>query len=731
MKFVAACCFMCIQIAAVIGKKALCPSSTACECNGSNGRVFVNCLRVANISQLRDVFGKHLNYAPVYIFRLKQCKAKFLPSPVFFNTTIRDVRTDCPFDRMDNNSLSSINSLKILSLYSSDFSRIPKAIGDLANLKQLLINDGRLYTLDTELQNMTQLRKIKLIHNHLRLVSNEAFLGNPNLRIVDLSHNKLVYLYPETFNKCRELTRVFLRKNFLKSIDGLFNNPNLIEINLRSNNLKSIDEAFQQEIKLEILDISENALHEVSESALNSNVKRLRILSMAHCQLNFLRAKIFHLLNKLEKIDLSFNKLESIPLEVFRNLHNLVEVDLRENKITYLNDVFIQNYRLEAVFLSDNNLRSINNLFRGLEYLSIVDLKSNKLQAITSEDFSTTPSLQSLRLTKNNINRIDFEAFTNLPELKNLTLDYNRLESLNGSLRDLRSLEILFLHGNKLRKIREFDMRNLRNLKRLNLRANNISSIHGAFRNQINLEVLTISENSLTTLSRITFPRNFRIKKLNVGANKWICDCRLLWILELKATRDLANLNDNCPNSCDCTCVAKEDQFFVRVDCSNRNLLQVPPVLPAQVGELHLQNNNLTSHLDLDIHSLEQLRYLNLEQNFLNEIDFYLPKNLRILKLAENKLTRFPSYFPKSISTWTLSGNPWICDCETIVDVNSTKCSYSEEKPELYGKIIHELTEYELCPEKLSLYIFLGVGLSVLTLSAIGSHLVYTRTDTT
>ncbi|GBO44830.1 hypothetical protein AVEN_55620-1, partial [Araneus ventricosus] len=62
-----------------------------------------------------------------------------------------------------------------------------------------------------------------------------------------------------------------------------------------------------------------------------------------------------------------------------------------------------------------------------------------------------------------------------------------------------------------------------------------------------------------------------------------------------------------------------------------------------------------------------------------------------------------------------------------ICDVNSIICSRREGKPDLYGKIICDLTEEELRPEKSKLYIFLAVGLSVLTLAAIGCHLVYTR----
>ncbi|GFT31893.1 protein toll [Nephila pilipes] len=62
-----------------------------------------------------------------------------------------------------------------------------------------------------------------------------------------------------------------------------------------------------------------------------------------------------------------------------------------------------------------------------------------------------------------------------------------------------------------------------------------------------------------------------------------------------------------------------------------------------------------------------------------------------------------------------------------VVDINATRCGHIGKKIELYGKIISELTEYELCPERLRLYIFLGVSLTMITLTAISIHIVYTR----
>lgn len=94
--------------------------------------------------------------------------------------------------------------------------------------------------------------------------------------------------------------------------------------------------------------------------------------------------------------------------------------------------------------------------------------------------------------------------------------------------------------------------------------------------------------------------------------------------------------------------------------------MQAPTIVPDEVGELFLQNNLLRNPTQLDLSNSAKLKLLNLEKNFFTEINFYLPNNLNTLMLAGNNLTSFKTYFPANITTWTLSDNPWICDCNAI-----------------------------------------------------------------
>lgn len=91
----------------------------------------------------------------------------------------------------------------------------------------------------------------------------------------------------------------------------------------------------------------------------------------------------------------------------------------------------------------------------------------------------------------------------------------------------------------------------------------------------------------------------------NLLGNRWICDCRLLWlrdsyvngsitdggrplycnepkrfrgvkIVDLSA-EDLIRWpeEEGCPPGCSCSCVDENEEFSVKVDCSSRNLSEV------------------------------------------------------------------------------------------------------------------------------------------------------------
>ncbi|GFQ83723.1 carboxypeptidase N subunit 2 [Trichonephila clavata] len=234
----------------VHGKQSLCPNIEKCGCSESNKKLSqVDCRGINNMAELKNLF-KDLEFMLIPVLKIQPCNAKSISSNSFANSSIKFFSSSCPFSNIDVNSLKQIDSLRELKLLTTEFTEIPTAVGRLADLKILYVNDGKLTHVNMEVQNMTRLRELILKNNKIVQISEKAFHGNSNLKIIDLSENNLTSLSPEIFEESRNLKKVLLQRNRLNSTKGIFKNSNIQEINIRDNRLKSIDDAFKFELEL-------------------------------------------------------------------------------------------------------------------------------------------------------------------------------------------------------------------------------------------------------------------------------------------------------------------------------------------------------------------------------------------------------------------------------------------------------------------------------------------------
>ncbi|XP_060591636.1 uncharacterized protein LOC132746478 [Ruditapes philippinarum] len=117
---------------------------------------------------------------------------------------------------------------------------------------------------------------------------------------------------------------------------------------------------------LKHLDISENFCDEVSPSFFKSfkTLEHLNVssnilgesLDPAKCNYS---NKIFSELTRLTKLDLSNNKIERLPRDVFENLNNLKYLNLSSNMLVEWNVTFSSNTSLKRLDLSGNKLTTL------------------------------------------------------------------------------------------------------------------------------------------------------------------------------------------------------------------------------------------------------------------------------------------------------------------------------------------------------------------------------------
>ncbi|XP_067896567.1 toll-like receptor 8 [Heterodontus francisci] len=246
------------------------------------------------------------------------------------------------------------------------------------------------------------------------------FASLPNLKYLDLSFNRLDPAYDNAFKELWQLEVLDLSYNLHYFIvEGVTHKMGFIE------NLKY----------LKVLNLSHNAIFTLTESGLNSN--SLEVLKFQGNRLDILWNKedcryicLFKNLTNLTYLDLSYNQLQHIPLDVYENLpHNL----------SYLS-------------FSDNSLNMINwDKLQLLKNLLTLDLSNNKLTNAPDGLYNSTKSLQKLVLRKNRISQLPVSFLTSANRIKYLDLSYNNIKVLNQtvfSASEQLFLEVLILKGN-------------------------------------------------------------------------------------------------------------------------------------------------------------------------------------------------------------------------------------------------------------------------------------------
>ncbi|KGL94152.1 Leucine-rich repeat neuronal protein 4, partial [Charadrius vociferus] len=253
---------------------------------------------------------------------------------------------------------------------------------------------------------------------------------------------------------------------------------------------------------LETLDLSNNLLEEVNGTEI-ANLPRLRILSLRQNHLQAVRWGS-DALSSLTSLDLSFNKLSSVPSCHSSALPNLRWLSLAGNPLIEIQPLAFSCYpqlqflNLSATLLGQDDSRGIREsafaisaspseaMNRPGNIINTLDLSGTFLEKIQPEWTRDLPNLRSLHLTK-------------MSRLRSLDTDF--LKSMPG----LRELNCQDSHSLGFVRTEMFD--SAPHLSHLSLENCNLSSF-----NPWNIN----SSDSIT---------------INLYGNPLLCNCQLSWLL--------------------------------------------------------------------------------------------------------------------------------------------------------------------------------------------------------
>ena len=149
----------------------------------------------------------------------------------------------------------------------------------------------------------------------------------------------------------------------------------------------------------------------------------------------------------LTLLDLSSNRLSSLPAKVFQAQAKLRVLRLSENSLpSLLPQTFAGLHRLTHLSLHGNQLERLEvGVINDLGHLTNLDLSNNQLKELG--EGSLPPSLETLELNSNRLSSLP-EGLSELPNLTHLSLANNLLVKI--SLPPLPNLRQLDLSSNQL-----------------------------------------------------------------------------------------------------------------------------------------------------------------------------------------------------------------------------------------------------------------------------------------
>ncbi|XP_069571374.1 lumican [Brachyistius frenatus] len=298
--------------------------------------------------------------------------------PVWFranNPTACPQQCDCPIQwptalYCDHRGLEHVpdqllNRTQYLFLQGNNISSLSSSVlANITGLRWLILDNNLLQSDELErasLQNQTQLRYFFANHNHLSSVPSDLPAGLKQLR---LAHNQISSIRPGAFQNLRNLTLLLLQGNKLQTLtEGDL--KGLVSLNLLdlSGNLfpavpRHLPPSLQQ------LYLSNNSFSGLDEDSFEGFLN-LKYLRLSRCGLkNFgIQPQVFNS-SSLVELDLSYNKLTSIPTVPTTLLHLYLEAnEIQEFNVTSLcRQVGPLSYSRIKVLRLDGNKMSYHQL---------------------------------------------------------------------------------------------------------------------------------------------------------------------------------------------------------------------------------------------------------------------------------------------------------------------------------------------------------------------------------
>ncbi|XP_033897698.3 PH domain leucine-rich repeat-containing protein phosphatase 2-like [Acipenser ruthenus] len=248
------------------------------------------------------------------------------------------------------------------------------------------------------------------------------------IEVLDVSHNLLTEL-PGRLLSSLSLRKLLAGHNQLHSMPDLLDHIPLEALDLQHNKLGELPESlFYKALNLRYVNVSANSLETVPPSSLSV----LQELYLTSNNLNEQCAALLAGHQNLRVLHIAYNQLQSFPPSKLTKLELLEELNLSGNKLKTIPSTVANCKRLHTLIAHSNHISVFPEILN-LPEIKLVDLSCNELTEILLPDL-LPPTLQELDLSGNTNLILEHKTLNIFSHIATLKLDQKPLMSAGESM---------------------------------------------------------------------------------------------------------------------------------------------------------------------------------------------------------------------------------------------------------------------------------------------------------
>ncbi|KAM9239251.1 leucine-rich repeat-containing protein 40 [Leptosomus discolor] len=390
--------------------------------------------------------------------------------PTSFALLINLVRLNLASNQLQNlpADISAMKSLRQLDCSKNYLETVPAKLATMASLEQLYLRKNKLRSLP-EFPSCMLLKELHAGENQIEILNAESLKHLNSLSVLELRDNKLKSV-PDEITLLQKLERLDLANNDISRLPYTLGNlPQLKFLALEGNPLRTIRRDLLQKGTQELLKYLRSKIQDdvtspngeppvtamtlPSESRINMHaITSLKLLDYSEKQAATIPGEVFDAVgsNPVTTVNFSKNQLNEIPPRIAELKDSVCDVNLGFNKISSISLELCMLRKLTHLDIRNNFLTSLPEEMEALTRLQMINLSFNRFKVFPSVLYRI-PALETILLSNNQVGSIDPLQLKKMDKLGTLDLQNNDLLQVPPELGNCETLRTLLLEGNPFR----------------------------------------------------------------------------------------------------------------------------------------------------------------------------------------------------------------------------------------------------------------------------------------